>query len=128
MRLAIDTNTYVEAARGAPRAMQLLRQTNEIYLPFVVLAELRAGFAVGSQGLKNEAKLIEFLNSPRAHPLFPDEQTTHHYAGIFSQLKKQGTPVPTNDLWIAALVLQHDLILYSQDKHFARIPRLVLIS
>lgn len=127
MRLALDTNTYAEAARGAERAVDLLRSADEIYLPFIVLAELRAGFMLGAKGQKNEAKLVEFLNTPRVRLLLADEQTSHHYARIFAHLKKQGTPVPTNDLWIAALVIQHDLILYSQDSHFSHIPQIVKI-
>jgi predicted nucleic acid-binding protein len=56
--------------------------------------------------------------------LYPDEQTTHHYANVFAQLRRQGTPVPTNDLWIAALVVQHDLVLFTQDAHFAKVPQI----
>ncbi len=57
--------------------------------------------------------------------LFSDEQTAHHYAAVFRQLRRQGTPIPTNDLWIAALVLQHDLVLHARDRHFDRLPQLV---
>jgi predicted nucleic acid-binding protein len=52
------------------------------------------------------------------HVLFADDQTTHHYAAVFHQLRKQGTPIPTNDMWLAALVLQHNLALHARDKHF----------
>ena len=56
--------------------------------------------------------------------LFADEQTTFHYARIFRQLREQGTPIPTNDIWIAALVQQHDLLLCSRDAHFDVLPQL----
>ena len=127
MRLALDTNAYADAARGDQRAAEILRTANEIHLPFVVLAELRAGFAAGTRGAKNEAALTHFLQSPRVRLLFPDEQTTYHYARLFSFLRKQGTPVPTNDLWIAALVIQHDLVLLSGDGHFERIPQVLRV-
>lgn len=127
MKIALDTNAYSEAARGAGQAADILRAADEIHLPFVVLAELRAGFAVGTMGQKNEAKLTEFLNSPRVQVLLADEQTTHHYARIFSYLRSQGKPIPTNDLWIAALAIQNDLILFSKDKHFNQIPQVVRI-
>lgn len=65
-----------------------------------------------------------FLNSPRVEILFADEQTTHHYARLFYQLRKQGTPIPTNDIWIAALVVQHDLVLCARDHHFEHLPQL----
>jgi tRNA(fMet)-specific endonuclease VapC len=96
-------------------------------MPFVVVAELRGGFAAGTLGRRNEARLTEFLSSPRARVLYADEQTTHHYARIFAQLKQQGTPIPTNDLWIAAIVLQHDLLLFTKDTHFAKLPQLVRV-
>ena len=127
MRIVLDTNAYSEAARGDARAAAVLRSADEIHLPFIVLAELRAGFAVGTRGQKNESVLIEFLNSPRVHILLADEQTTHHYARIFACLRMLGTPIPTNDLWIAALSIQNDLILFSKDEHFSVIPQIVRI-
>jgi tRNA(fMet)-specific endonuclease VapC len=56
---------------------------------------------------------------------FADDQTTHRYASLFQQLRKQGTPIPTNDMWVAALVLQHNLVLHARDEHFDRLPQLV---
>ncbi len=127
MKVALDTNSYSNAGRGNASAVEILKRADQIFLPFIVLAELRAGFACGTSGKQNEARLTEFLNSPRVSLLFADEQTTHHYARVFSQLKTQGTPVPTNDIWIAALVLQHDLLLFSNDIHFAKIPQLLRV-
>ncbi len=124
MKLALDTNAYGAAARGEPRAVALLRAADRVVVPFVVLAELRAGFAHGTTGRRNEAALTRFLATPRVDALYADEQTTHHYAGVFAQLKRQGTPIPTNDLWIAALVLQHDLVLFTLDAHFAHLPQI----
>lgn len=125
MRVALDTNAYRWAAEGEPRTVEILRRAEEIRLPFIVLGELRAGFAVGTAGRRNEARLTEFLNSPRAAVLYADEQTSHHYGALFAQLRRQGTPVPTNDLWIAALIVQHDLLLLTGDAHFAKIPQIV---
>jgi tRNA(fMet)-specific endonuclease VapC len=93
-------------------------------VPFVVLAELRAGFAVGSVGRRNEAALTRFLGSPRVDVQYADEQTNHHHASLFGQLRRHGTPIPTNDIWIVAVVLQHDLMLLTEDRHFANIPQI----
>ena len=93
-------------------------------MPFITLAELRAGFLCGARGRQNERTLVSFLNAPRVAVLYPDEQTTHHYAALFRQLRQQGTPIPTNDLWIAALVVQHDLLLYARDRHFDHLPQI----
>lgn len=106
---------------------QVIGAAERIFLPFVVVGELRAGFAVGNVGRRNEAGLVTFLNSPRVEILYADEQTTHHYASIFAQLRRAGTPIPTNDLWIAALAVQNDLALCSADAHFAHLPQLIRI-
>lgn len=124
MRLALDTNAYRAAADSDPRTVEILGRAEEICVPFVVLGELRGGFAAGTVPLKNEAGLTRFLNSPRVSILLADDQTTHQYAFLFAQLRRQGTPIPTNDLWIAALVLQHDLLLLSADAHFAHLPQI----
>ena len=124
MRIALDTNRYVDFCRGEERAVEVIRSAEEIYLPLFVLAELRAGFRAGSKGMENEKVLTRFLQSPRVEVLSPDDQTTHHYAGLFVQLRKQGTPIPTNDLWIAALAVQHNLILFHRDKHFESLPQI----
>lgn len=124
MRLALDTNAYRAASDGDARTMDILTRAEEICLPFVVLGELRAGFAAGTMPLKNEAGLTRFLNSPRVRILLTDEQTTHQYAHLYAQLRRQGTPIPTNDLWIAALVVQHDLPLLTSDTHFANLPQI----
>lgn len=124
MRIALDTNRYVDFCKGDPHVVGRLQEAEQIFLPFVALAELRAGFLWGRRSERNERGLTRFLGSPRVRVLYPDEQTSHHYARVFCQLRKQGTPIPTNDLWIAALVLQHDLCLFARDQHFDRLPQI----
>lgn len=124
MRLALDTNRYTDLCRGDASAIEVVEHADEILLPFIVLGELRAGFAVGSQGPRNEAVLRRFLIKPGVAILYADGQTTHHYASVYRQLRKQGTPIPTNDMWIAALVLQHSLVLFARDTHFDALPQL----
>jgi tRNA(fMet)-specific endonuclease VapC len=122
--MAIDTNRYVDFAKGQPEAVERIRQADEILVPFVVVGELRAGFAGGHRALENEATLVRFLDSRRVDLMFADEDTTHHYARLFQQLRRQGTPIPTNDLWIAALVVQHQLHLFARDAHFDHLPQI----
>jgi tRNA(fMet)-specific endonuclease VapC len=124
MRIAVDTNRYRDFCAGSADAVERFATARSIYLPFVTLAELRAGFLCGSLSRKNESILARFLNSPRVRLLFADEETSHHYARLFLQLRSQGTPIPTNDIWIAALVIQHNLLLYSRDRHFDRFAQL----
>ena len=127
MRLALDTNRYTDLCRGEASVIGTLEAADQVWLPFIVVGELRAGFAVGTQGPRNEAVLRRFLLKPGVAILYADEQTTHHYANVYRQLRKQGSPIPTNDMWIAALVLQHSLILCARDAHFDTLPQLARI-
>jgi tRNA(fMet)-specific endonuclease VapC len=124
MRLALDTNRYSDLARGDASIVEVVEAADEVCLPFIVVAELRAGFVHGTQGPRNEAALRRFLMKAGMGILYADEQTTHHYATVYRQLRKQGTPIPTNDMWIAALVLQHSLVLCARDVHFDALPQL----
>lgn len=127
MRIAIDTNRYTDLCRGDPEVVARVEQADWVMLPFIVLAELRAGFAVGRTGADNESVLQRFLAEPGVQVIFAGEATIHHYAGLYRQLRRQGTPVPTNDLWIAALVVEHRLALLTRDQHFASLPQLRLV-
>ena len=124
MRIALDSNRYVDFARGEASVVETLEHAEEIHLPLVVLGELRAGFAVGGRGPQNEGSLRKFLLRPGVFVGFPDETTTHHYATVYRQLRQQGTPIPTNYMWIAALVLQHGLVLSTRDRHFDHLPQI----
>jgi tRNA(fMet)-specific endonuclease VapC len=124
VKLAIDTNRYRDFCAGEQDAVKRFSTASRIFMASTVLAELRAGFECGTLARRNESTLCKFLNSPRVEVLFPDEQTSFHYARIFRQLREQGTPIPTNDIWLAALVQQHNLLLYSRDRHFDVLPQL----
>jgi predicted nucleic acid-binding protein len=124
MNVALDTNAVTRFMRGESSCVRIVQTANRLVIPLFVLAELRAGFAAGNRQSSNEANLRRFLNTPRVEVLLPDERTASHYAQLFVQLRMEGTPIPTNDLWIAALVLQHDLILCTSDSHFQHLPQL----
>jgi len=124
MKISLDTNTYSGFMRGEPTLVQIVRSASIIVMPLIVIAELRAGFAAGNRRTANALNLQRFLSTPRVTVLSPDEATTYVYADLFAFLRRQGTPIPANDLWIAALVLQHNLKLCTSDAHFTRIPHL----
>lgn len=128
MKLALDTNTYRAFMEGAPITVAAVREATELHVPIPVLAELRFGFAKGTKGRQNEAALAKFLDSPRVRLLACDELTTHFYAQLKLQLSKQGTPIPINDVWIAALVLQHGAALHTLDRDFDTIPQLPRVA
>ena len=127
MRLALDTNRYADLCRGNAETLTLIEDAQVVVLPFIVVAELRAGFVRGRHQAENERTLRYLLLTMGFEILFADDQTTHHYANLNRQLRAQGTPIPTNDIWIAALVLQHDLVLHARDRHFDALPQLVRV-
>lgn len=127
MRVALDTNRYVDLCKGVAETVRVLEEAEAVVVPFVVLAELRAGFAHGRRPAENERVLRQFLLGDGVRVLFADDQTTHHYAALYRQLRRQGTPIPTNDLWIGALVLQHNLVLHARDRHFDHLPQIVRV-
>lgn len=124
MKLALDTNRYVDLCKGLAPTVDLVASADAVFLPFVVVGELRAGFALGRRGAENERVLRRFLQKAGVHLLLADDQTTFHYASVFRHLRERGTPVPTNDMWIASLVLEHNLVLHARDEHFDRLPQL----
>ncbi len=124
MRIAIDTNRYRDFCSNDQSTVDRLQTVDHIYMPFVVLAELRAGFLCGNRARQNESVLTRFLNRERVSVLYPAEATSHHYAQLFFQLRSQGTPIPTNDIWIAALVVENGLALLSRDQHFDHLPQI----
>jgi len=124
MRFLIDTNRYSDFARDISEVVDMFAEADEILVPFVVIAELRAGFRSGTMSLRNEGVLVKFLSNERVKVLYADDGTTQSYSEVFAQLRKQGTPIPTNDIWIAALAIQHSLPLYSRDAHFDNVRQL----
>lgn len=124
MRLAIDTNAYRLMMDGDTAAERLARTAERLLMPVPVIAELRFGFLNGTKGRENEAHLVRFLDRGRVEVLCCDEETAVRYAELKLQLKKQGTPIPLNDVWIAALVLQHHATLFTRDSDFERIPQM----
>jgi tRNA(fMet)-specific endonuclease VapC len=124
--ILIDTNAYVAFKKGLPEALEIIQRAPTIALPVTVLGELLAGFAVGSQTERNRRELQAFLTSPRAQVLTVDELTAEVYARVYRELRSKGRPIPTNDLWIAALALQHSAALFTFDQHFALVDGLIV--
>jgi len=125
MRVAIDTNRITDLFRGDLELAEQLGTAEEVWIPLFALGEIKAGFQGGTQQRRNESLLNRLLAKPTVSVLLPGRETAEHYARIFVQLKQAGTPVPDNDLWIAALVLEHDLVLITRDRHFERIPQVI---
>lgn len=128
MKVVLDSNRYTDLMSGVAEVVEFLLEVEAIYVPLIVLGELRAGFANGSKRQENERKLALFLAQEAIFVLRPDEATTYFYADLYAQLRRKGTPIPSNDLWIAALTVQHNLVLFDRDSDFDRVPQLARVG
>lgn len=125
-RVLLDTSAYSAFKRAHPEVKLFLQEADEIYLSPIVLGELHAGFMKGRHQEKNENELRLFLSSPRVRVLEVDEETAYRYAVILNSLWEAGTPIPTNDIWIAASSMQHGLRILTTDSHYTRIQQVIV--
>jgi tRNA(fMet)-specific endonuclease VapC len=118
--MVVDTNALSAAADNDPAVIAILARADQMAIPVIVLGEYRYGIAQSRNRAKHESWLTSLLRDCLVLDI--NEPTTHHYAGIVLELKRIGKPIPTNDLWIAALCRQHSLPLLSRDHHFDLVP------
>ncbi|MEP6643282.1 MAG: type II toxin-antitoxin system VapC family toxin [Acidobacteriaceae bacterium] len=118
--MILDTNALSAVADNDPAITPLLARADQIAIPVIVLGEYRYGIAQS----RHRASYAEWLKSLLRDCLVLDvnESTVHHYAEITLELKQKGRPIPTNDIWIAALCRQHSRSLLSRDQHFDLVP------
>jgi tRNA(fMet)-specific endonuclease VapC len=114
----LDTNAYVAFTRGEHDAVDAVSRLPQLLVSAIVLGELKAGFAKGRDTAENLRRLEKFLSLPGIEVLDIDERTAEFYGKLHSALRSAGRLIPTNDIWIAASALQHDLVLFSYDRHF----------
>jgi predicted nucleic acid-binding protein len=126
--LSIDTNIYAAFKSNDAEVVEAFSAADVIGVDIAVIAELYAGFSLGTREAKNRRELETFLNAPRVEVLTHDLETAEFYALIVKKLKTKGKPVPSNDVWIAANALRHGMALYSFDRHFEEIDGLLLLG
>ena len=125
-RILLDTSAYSALFRKHQATVQLVESAENLCLTPIVLGELKAGFLLGRRGEENERALREFLQSPRVSVLAIDDETADRWAIIAAFLKKNGTPVASNDIWIAASAMQHGLPILTSDRDFQKIPQVLV--
>ena len=114
--MIVDTNALSAAADADPAVLAILGRAEQMAIPVIVLGEYRYGIAQSRRRATYESWLTALLRDCLVLDI--NEPTTQHYAQIVLDLKRLGKPIPTNDLWIAALCRQHSLPLLSRDRHF----------
>lgn len=122
----IDTNAYAALLAGDASVLDVLARAESIAVSVIVLGELHAGFRGGQRRVDNEKILAEFLGKPRVSNLLLTLETAQIFGEIKSALKRGGTPIPVNDVWLAAQALETGRVLVTFDAHFRRVPGLRL--
>lgn len=122
-RYCLDTSAYSFFMRGHRPAVDAIDGAGWIGVPVVVVGELWVGFLQGKQAQRNQAGLAEFLGNPLVEELPLDGEIGRLFAEIVVTLRKNGTPLPSNDIWIAATAAQAGATVLTYDAHFAAIER-----
>ena len=123
-RIVLDTSAYSWLRNGHLGVRAWVRDAETVYLPAIVLGELRAGFQWGSRTAENLRALDELLGQPFVSVLDVTQDVGARYGEVLAALRRQGTPIPVNDLWIAATTLEAGAHLVSFDAHFAQVAGL----
>jgi predicted nucleic acid-binding protein len=124
--MILDTSALSDFLREDPSIRRYVTEARVLCLPVIVLGEYLYGLKASQHRTRLEQKVQSLLDDVSV--LIVEEDTAGHYADIRHELKKAGTPIPENDIWIAALVRQHHLALLSRDKHFDSVEGLHRIS
>ena len=125
--ILLDTNAYIRYLGGDDRVLAELGRADTVYLSVFVLGELFAGFAGGSRSRQNQDTLNAFLDRPAVRLLEATRETAEVFGALQTSMKEAGTPLPTNDLWIAAHAFETGSVLVTFDEHFTHIPNLRIL-
>lgn len=128
MKLCLDTCAYSRLGLQPAGLMDCIDEAETVYLSSIVLGELFAGFSLGKREKENREALVRFLDLPAVEVVNIDAAIADRYGILIKILRKQGTPIPSNDIWIAASTLETGSRLVTYDSHFGCIPGLVIIS
>ena len=123
-RLVLDTSAYSHLRAGHSEVLEFVVGAAVVVMPVTVLGELEAGFELGSRTEENRRVLAEFLGEPFVSVLAVTNATVGHYARIFTALRRAGTPIPINDVWIAAATMECNGHLLTFDRDYRHVEEL----
>ena len=125
-KITLDTNAYSAFMQGDEKVLDALADASTVYLPLFVIGELHYGFRGGSKIQENLGQLKAFLDKPTVESWLPTLETAQIYGETQDELKRAGTPIPINDIWIASSCIESGSTLVTYDKHFHHIPSIRL--
>ena len=128
MKVCLDTNAYSNLRRGNMRLLALLNECDEILMPAAVFAELEYGFLRGGKTAENESLLASFLDEEHVSFQPVTQSIAERWGYVKAALAQKGTPIPENDIWIAATAFETGPRIVSYDRHFDEIDGLVRIA
>lgn len=126
MKILLDTSAYTGLLGGNRAVLEALGAADTVYLSVFVLGELYAGFRGGRKDRENRERLEVFLSRPTVKILHATRETAELFGAVKDTLRRAGTPIPTNDVWIAAHAIETGSRLVSADAHFKQVPGLYL--
>jgi tRNA(fMet)-specific endonuclease VapC len=127
MKLLIDTNRLSDALAEVDEVLDQLENAESLHVPVIALGEIRSGFRKGRRPAENEKRLSWFLSQNGVFTMAVDGPVSHRFASLHHALRTKGRAIPTNDLWIAAIAVEHGLVLYTRDAHFESVPGLACL-
>ncbi|MBU1172067.1 MAG: type II toxin-antitoxin system VapC family toxin [Proteobacteria bacterium] len=120
-RIILDTNAYSKLLTGNDNVLDIVASADVIFMSIFVLGELHAGFKGGTKNRENQSILKRFLTKPSVKILLGTSETAEVFGGLMNMLKKAGTPLPINDVWIAAHAIETGSVIVTYDLHFRKI-------
>jgi len=128
VKVLLDTNAYTAFRKGEHAVRRCIGRAEVVLFSAVVAGELLFGFRYGSRTEVNTRELEAFLADPRVTLVDVGLVTADRFGMVATALRRAGTPIPTNDIWIAAHAMEHGAYLVSYDQHFERVPGLAWID
>ena len=125
-KVALDTSAYSHLRRGHERIVDAVARADVVHLPVTVLGELEGGFRAGSRYRENRRALQELLDEPFVAMIETSQDVAHRYGKLFAELRRAGTPIPVNDIWIAAATMTVGAQLITFDRDFEAVAGLSL--
>ena len=127
-KVLLDTNAYTSLLNGDEAVLDTIARAERVFMSAIVLGELYAGFKGGNKESANRKQLEEFLSRPTVRILTVTQETADIFGTIKHRMRMAGTPIPINDVWVAAHATESGAHLVTYDDHFKNVTGILLWS